>query len=76
MKIQIQKCVRGFIGRRKASAVREHQLKCRVSVAIQAAWRGLLGRRKAGERRREVEALRVCYKTMFFFVFFFVILIY
>lgn len=57
--LQIQKSVRGLIGRRKAQAVREELLHQRVSVAIQSAWRGLLARRELAERRRDVEAVRV-----------------
>lgn len=57
---QIQKCARGFIGRRKVLVVREKVLHERVSVVIQTTWRGLLARRKAGEARRDMELTRVC----------------
>ena len=56
---QIQKCARGFMGRRKAFARREEVVRERVSVAIQAAWRGLQGRRKAAQTKRDLEAVRV-----------------
>ncbi|CAM9235323.1 unnamed protein product, partial [Hapterophycus canaliculatus] len=55
---EIQKCVKSFIGHRKALAVGEALLHQRVSVAIQAAWRGLLARREVAEKRRDTEAIR------------------
>ncbi|CAM9164068.1 unnamed protein product, partial [Ectocarpus sp. 4 AP-2014] len=56
--IKIQKCARGFIGRRKVLVVREKLLHQHCSVIIQTTWRGLLGRRKAGEARRNMELTR------------------
>ncbi|CAM9136427.1 unnamed protein product, partial [Ectocarpus sp. 12 AP-2014] len=56
--IKIQKCARGFIGRRKVLVVREKLLHQHGSVVIQTTWRGLLGRRKAGEARRDMELTR------------------
>ncbi|CAM9617167.1 unnamed protein product [Ectocarpus sp. 13 AM-2016] len=53
--IKIQKCARGFIGRRKVLDVREKLLHQHGSVIIQTTWRGLLGRRKAREARRDME---------------------
>ncbi len=57
---QIQKCGRGLMGRRRASAVREERRRRRAAVVVQAAWRGALGRRRAGEVKRKAEATRVC----------------
>lgn len=66
---QIQKCARGFMGRRKASTRQEELLRERVSVVIQAAWRGLLGRRRAGQMSRDLEAMRVCSRRCLRFFF-------
>ncbi|CAM9311668.1 unnamed protein product [Scytosiphon promiscuus] len=55
---KIQKCVRGFIGRRKALTVREALLHQHMSVAIQSAWRGLQARREVAEKRRDAEAVQ------------------
>lgn len=49
---QIQQGARGFIGRRKAVAVREEIRQERASVKIQAVWRGLQGRRMATLARK------------------------
>ncbi|CAM9827601.1 unnamed protein product, partial [Ectocarpus sp. 12 AP-2014] len=56
--IKIQKCARGFIGRRKVLVVREKLLHQHGSIIIQTTWRGLLGRRKARETRRDMELTR------------------